>query len=729
MLPVPRSPLLVPFLFLCLSALAADYTPPSKADAQKALKEAAIETLASGTAVPAWMALFGPAEKLELVKADEDRIAIRSRGNVLDVKWERIENGQWEAIGKACAAANPKAGLALADYFIALRQTAKADEALAKALEQDPGLGREADRRWAHLKAGAASEKPAKGEAAGTGGDAASGASAAPKAVDRAAQLRELTDFSLQGMHRRLGPDYAFYNRKSDDAAFPDIYLAPEKEEQKRRYQLGGPYTKEAGDYSSTQGQVLYVPDNGFGVDRVTILRMDHHCFTEKPEPPWWGGFRPEPSVSEWQKAGGPIGAPIAVARGMSTWSNCGVFLFSSGFIGTAGTCTARGGHPSVLLPRTKLPIALSVTPRNEFALVTVYDSEKKQGQIAVIALEGCGKEIGFVHEWPEHHPCLANVAYLTNMKLLGYVDLPGMALPTGICGVGNHIPGRLSGRDGNAGLLREFNLANQGDRDNFGKGGNAQYTSSAGFAVVISKYENKAAFVDLQPLFQYVREMYFTTEENYRKTRDQGPAPNQWPYTFEHEPKWKPVVVSVQDVREPTAAIAGMAGGEKVRACIASQDGTVGVYRVGGLATEGPAKPGEIGRVGEFRIGRNPVCLNYQKGSLDSFLAVSRGDREVCWFTIAGDQGTVTRRLRDKRMIDPVFVEMADTHGISTNLITVCDFKGRKILNYRCSELVFATQGGQRFPVGKDGKDEFECGGVMEFPGSPFSVSASNVN
>ena len=60
-----------------------------------------------------------------------------------------------------------------------------------------------------------------------------------------------------------------------------------------------------------------------------------------------------------------------------------------------------------------------------------------------------------------------------------------------------------MNGRDGNAGLLREYDLAKQADRDVFLKGSNAQYGSTAGFAVVIGKYENKAAFLDLQPLFE----------------------------------------------------------------------------------------------------------------------------------------------------------------------------------------------------------------------------------
>ena len=37
-----------------------------------------------------------------------------------------------------------------------------------------------------------------------------------------------------------------------------------------------------------------------------------------------------------------------------------------------------------------------------------------------------------------------------------------------------------------------------------------------------------------------------------------------------------------------------------------------------------------------------------------------------------------VIRRLRDARLLDPVFVEVADTHGIETPLLTVADFKGR---------------------------------------------------
>src|SRR5436305_3013027 len=157
---------------------------------------------------------------------------------------------------------------------------------------------------------------------------------------------------------------------------------------------------------------------------------------------------------------------------------------------------------------------------------------------------------------------------------------------------------------------------------------------------------------------------MYLTTDENYRKTRDSGPDPGQWPYAFEVDPACQPRVVKVYDVPEPTAVLASLSGGEKARAVIASRDGKVGVYRVGGLATEAPAAAEEIERVAEVQVGRNPTCLAYQKYSHDTAIAVSRGDREIAWVRYA-DKPEATRRLRDARLLDPVFVEVSDTHGI----------------------------------------------------------------
>jgi len=529
---------------------------------------------------------------------------------------------------------------------------------------------------------------------------------------DRGSALRELRDFSVEGRHRRLGPDYAHYHKDGPAEEFPKLWMPPVKEGPKgRRWEYGGPWSDKAGDFSSTQGQVLYTPERGFGVDRVTILEMSNGCFSERPEPPWWGGFRPEPTSKLWADGG----APIAMARGMGTWSNCGVIVFSSGLVGTAGTCTGKGSDPTLRLPRNKLPTAVSVTNKNEFALITVVDTDKMKGQVAVIALESSGKKTGFAHEWREDHPCLPNVAVFTSMKLLGFVDLPGMTFPTAISAAGDSGNGRFNGPDGNAGMLSQCDLTQQTWRDSFYKGGNSGYASRAGLAVVASKYDEKVAFLDLAPLFERVRELYFTTDENYKKTRDQGPGPKQFPQTFEIVPEWQPKVLAVVAHPAPTAVLAPI-GGKKGRAFVASQDGKVSSYSVAG--TDAKVE-------GAVQVGRNPICLAYAKHSGDTFLAVSRGDREIAWVKDA----QVVRRLRDARLLDPVGVEVADTHGIETALITVCDFKGRKIVNYRTSPLVFATNGGARFGMGLAGKDEAECGGFMDLPGAPFCVSASNVN
>jgi len=179
---------------------------------------------------------------------------------------------------------------------------------------------------------------------------------------DRAVAVRELTDFSREGLGHRFGPDYAACHAAAAgrEAKFPDIYLAPTKEGSgNRSYQLGGPWTTQAGDFSSTQGQILYAPDQegAMGVDRVTVLEMSNNCYSERPEPPWHGGFRPEPMSAEWRRSDGrPLGVPVAVARGMGPWANSGVIVFSSGFVASAGTCTAHGTNPTLELPAGKVP-------------------------------------------------------------------------------------------------------------------------------------------------------------------------------------------------------------------------------------------------------------------------------------------------------------------------------------------------------------------------------------
>src|SRR5205085_9784352 len=99
---------------------------------------------------------------------------------------------------------------------------------------------------------------------------------------------------------------------------------------------------------------------------------------------------------------------------------------------------------------------------------------------------------------------------------------------------------------------------------------------------------------------------------------------------------------------------------------------GKIGIYKLGGLATEEPANPADIGCVSAVQVGKNPCFLAYQKGAWDTFIAVSRGDREISWVHNTDKGASVVRKLRDARLIDPVHVEVADTHGIEAAIITV---------------------------------------------------------
>jgi hypothetical protein len=489
---------------------------------------------------------------------------------------------------------------------------------------------------------------------------------------------------------------------------------------------------------------VLYVPDKPGdpGCDRVMILEEGNDVLTESPEPPWWGGAHPEPALTKpsWAEAGGGhLGIPLNINRTCAYWDNCGLIVFNSGLIGAAGTCTAGSCSPCLMLPRGKVPTAVSITNKNEFALVTVWDTEACKGQLAVIALgsvqpAGSGGTTLFC-EWKENHPCLPNSGAYGFMKLIGFVDLP-IAAPSDVIAVGNRLDEwiHINGKNSQS---KECDFSQQGMRDSFYSGENKNISCNAGFAVVVSRAESKAVFVDLAPLFLYTREMYFTTADNYAKTTKIGPGAKEWPYTFECEPKWRPRVVRTIEVPHPTAVSATLSG-SNVHAFIATLDGTLRLYKVGALS--GAPASGDIVECGEIKVGRNPTCLAFAKNHwndkdphanslLNELLVVSRGDREIDWVEIHGDSGDVYRRLRDSRLLDPVHVEVADNHGTCSYILSVTDFRGRKLLNYRWGPVIFHTNTAKSFGVGADGMAEFECAGIMELPGFPYRVCASNVN
>ncbi|UOQ67810.1 hypothetical protein [Hymenobacter volaticus] len=103
-----------------------------------------------------------------------------------------------------------------------------------------------------------------------------------------------------------------------------------------------------------------------------------------------------------------------------------------------------------------------------------------------------------------------------------------------------------------------------------------------------------------------------------------------------------------------------------------------------------------------------------------------SRGERAIKWVQLSGNSATVTKTLRDTRMKDPVWVEDNDNHGSEVPVVSVSDYSGKQLLNYRYGNIIFHTNGGNTYGIGGNG--QFECGGAYQLQGRPFQVSGSNV-
>lgn len=504
-------------------------------------------------------------------------------------------------------------------------------------------------------------------------------------------------------------------------------------------------------DYWSEAGQLAYVPDNPAtdpGLDRIQVFAYYDNVFALSPRLDW-PSTRPHP---DWQATEPSYIAllggvrpknPIANVRGYGMLQNEALILYQSGLLAVAGTQTSREGgerpYPGFVFPSTKVPTGLAVTASNEFALVTIWDTVALRGQLAVVALEG--KYLAF-HTWP--HMGLPNQGSFSSMKLLGYIDLP-MATPTSVAAASN---GYWNGPSQTANkVLSQINLADDATREGLNSGDLLwrMVIADKGYAVVASKHENKAAIVDLTPLFAYVRQSYLSSSSSFRSTvSNRGNGPGQWPLTFSENPGMKPTIVWQQPVTKPTAVLAGVRldrwSTDFHKAYIAQQDGTIQIVNTSSLmARFSWEKKAPLAIAGTVKVGRNPVSLCFTRfidrglplipstSAADplnnTFYVACRGDREINAVVTFGGRGAVYRRIRDKRMGDPVGVSVAGRG----NILSVADFSGRKLLSFRIGAIV--DRSNRYWGCGPDGKAPFEFAGEISFSGYPIAVSSANVN
>ncbi|MBT2321858.1 hypothetical protein J7E62_05730 [Variovorax paradoxus] len=590
--------------------------------------------------------------------------------------------------------------------------------------------------------------------------------------IDPAAYRAMAANLSeAEGIAYRYGPAAA--QGAAAGAKLPTLY---EREDQFARcdgkgacassWQLGGPRKEVDFAYSTNQSSVVFLADDPLqraGVGDLQASAFEANTYAQKPQLPWQhgGGGLDSINVAKYRAAGllpnDGSARPVAAGRCSGPAGNCpsSVIAFQNGLLATTGSNTAHNLATAQLAPN-KVPTAVAMTSNSEFAFVTVWDTAELKGQVAVVALaglcDGCKLEGPYYEWWSEWqgvYPGLPNMGNIAFMKVLGYVDLPpDMKAPTEIAATtGMHpfntvLGGGLFMGQTHSPLSRHWQSFTP-------SGEHYKRYAKGGVAVVVSKSEQKAAFIDLKPLFAYINSVYFS--EAVGRIGPVGQDERQWPHGFGFKPQSRPVVVKTiaLDAR-PTAVKTTITRTRDAHAWIATQEGALRIFSLGGYAPgaePGAGSPNRIVAEGKVAVGRNPSSLAHSKGEPDpdirgdplngQVIVTSRADRKIQWvrFSADGRSGRVVRTLQDSRLVDPIAAEDIDNFANVGLTLSVADYAGRSVLNYRYGPVLFADRGPQwacqpprGCPVKPTGSVAIEFGGGFRMQGRPFQINTSNV-
>ncbi len=569
--------------------------------------------------------------------------------------------------------------------------------------------------------------------------------------VDRTNYTLEALTLNATSVSEKLGPTFSALNPGAADDR-PTLYQPTSKAYPKgiariNPWEIGSAPATDS-DYWSDSGQVGYVPDNpaDAGLDRIALFAYYSKVFAISPRLDWSSGTpHSDPQTRDpyyIQMNGEAPKQPLAMYRGYGMTQNEAIVIYRDGLMGVAGTQTSRSGserpYPGLMFPSNKIPTSIAITNENEFALVTIWDTDTLKGQLAVIALEG-----KYIPSHTMPYMGLPNEGSWSDFKLLGYIDLP-MSAPSSVSAASNGYwngPSQTNGKD-----LGAFKLSTTADREYL-------YTSSMiainGYAIVASKQENKVAIVDLTPLFTSMRTSWLSSDSAYATSSStRGTGPSQFPQTFDVNPSSKPTVRWEAPYAKPTAVLAGLYvnrwSTDRLKAYVATEDGTIHILDTSPLMWRASWQiKGTLGEIGSFPVGKNPVSMCFARraaynlplipstsnsGIPDCFNSVfwvaCRGDRSVLACHTYNGQGMVHMTIRDSRMGDPVAVCTA----VRGPILTVADFSGKKILSFRIGDLVDARNN-ITYKCGASGTDKFEFAGELPLPGTPFLVGSANVN
>jgi hypothetical protein len=521
-------------------------------------------------------------------------------------------------------------------------------------------------------------------------------------------------------------------------------------------WQVGGPATTSAGDYFQNMANVAFVaddPSQSPGVSVFQQIAVSRNVFSQLPQISriYEDGIK-DPNIRALN-----LGAvrPTAMGRcaGRPGWCVNSIVAFQDGTISNARGSNTALNQASLKLDANMVPTAVAVSNSAEFAMVTVWDTVNQRGRVAVIALTGLCNGCTLSNpaneqywgEWKEPEPGLANLGNIAYMKLLGYVELPDMSAPTEIA-----ISTGWNPWDGRTAEERDtLPLSVEANRAKFKDGAVYQDAyAKTGVAVVISKTDRKAAFIDLRPLFQYYKKMYFGTTSDYNSTKNVGNAASQWPFPFSAVSEQVPKVVKVVNFDRPPTAVKLQLWGSNPRAWIATEEGSLRIFSLGNyMATAGGGTADQIQQTGSVAVGANPTSISYYRAEVNTtnnmintrLLVSSRAERKIRWIDLAsnGSGGTVlSQTLQDKNLKDPIAIDDNESHGSEVSVVTVADF-AKGVTNFRYSPLVMHASYTACQPPGcatGSGNTGFEFAGPLTqvggaaLPGKAFAVSGANV-
>jgi hypothetical protein len=565
---------------------------------------------------------------------------------------------------------------------------------------------------------------------------------AAAGGVNRAEYVRQARLWDRATIDCRLGPKNADLP-PSSDGQLPMAYDAPHTTATKGylcpTYELSG--TCSGGcDYGSTSGQVLYAPDDAqaTGVDRIQSYGYENGVICESVlTGGWLGGPRPDPGLTAWASA---LGRKVTLPNGFSQtefWeTNAGIMIFPDGLVGATGNQTAGDTKPHFELPPNKVPTAVAVSTYNEFAFVTVWDTDAVKGELAVFALRADKPEAFSIPYF-----ALPNEGGFSGIHLMGYVELPDMKTPTAVAMSGDngntpggHVPGFEYGSqtDPTKNILTSADARNGLERED-----GERRVAVAGQIAVLSRWEDKVTFLDARPLAQFVRSVYFGADDAKRMAAG---AKDVWPFTFDTAPEARPVVVTTLSVRSPTVVRVGNQPNtneqdlrKPLKAWVGNADGEVRLLDISSFANDAP-RPIAASSITELAmVQAGPTLTSMTRNGADTVVVASRTGRSIEWVGVAADDKKtlkVLRTLVDSRFEDPVVADLSDRGPI----VTIGDFTGKKLLNYRYGPT--ENNGGKppsNYGCGPAGAEadckSFEFGGALTLPGTPFFVGTTNVN